>query len=104
MFFVCVFRVFFKRVFRGRKICLKYFELCQTYFKLSQRYFFFAPMRGLRSENQFSIFGHGKRRFQTSVCLSEFLGRATGLLLEHPYEMLRILKAEHVGNLAYGLI
>ena len=88
----------------GEKICLTYFELCQTYFKLSQRYFLFAPMRGLRSENQFSIFGHGKRRFQTSVCLSEFLGRAAGLPLEHPYEMLRILKAEHVGNLAYGLI
>ena len=30
--------------FKGRKICLTYFELCQTYFKLSQRYFLLAPM------------------------------------------------------------
>ena len=104
MFFVCVFRVFFERVFRGRKINGLLFKISGSDFKIRATNFFFAPMRGLRSENQFSIFGHGKRRFQTSVCLSEFLGRATGLLLEHPYEMLRILKAEHVGNLAYGLI
>ena len=66
LYFVCVFRTFRKRVFKGRKICLTYFELCQTYFKLSQRYFLFAPMWGKRAENQFSFSVHGKQTFKAT--------------------------------------
>ena len=32
--FVRVFREVFGRVFKGVKICLRYFEICQTYFEL----------------------------------------------------------------------
>ena len=66
LYFVCVFQAFRKRVFKGQKICLTYFELCQTYFKLSQRYFLFAPMWGKRAETQFSFSRHGKQTFKAT--------------------------------------
>ena len=65
--FVRVFRAVFKGVSVGRKICLTYFELCQTYFKIHRTYFFFAPMRGLRTENQFSLFPPRNRHFPVQV-------------------------------------
>ena len=55
--FVHVFRAVFKRVFRGGKICLRYFKIGLTYFEICALYFLFAPMQGLRTENQFSFFG-----------------------------------------------
>ena len=42
--FVHVFRAVFKRVFRGGKICLRYFKIGQTYFEICALYFLFAPM------------------------------------------------------------
>ena len=39
---------FFERVFRGQKICLRYFKICPTYFKICLTYFFFAR-RGSKS-------------------------------------------------------
>ncbi len=54
--FVRIVIMFFKRVFRGQKICLRYFEICLTYFKIQGTYFLFAPIWGLRTENQFSFF------------------------------------------------
>ena len=65
--FVRIFGAVFKRVFRGRKICLRYFEICLTYFEICALYFFIAPGRGKRAENQFSFFGRGKRCFQAPV-------------------------------------
>ena len=53
---VRIFQAVFKRVFRGRKICLRYFKIGQTYFEICALYFFFAPMWGERAENQFSFF------------------------------------------------
>ena len=66
-FFVRVFGVVLKRVFRGQKICALYFKICLTYFELCQTYFFFAPMRGKRTENQFSLFRTPNARFPTPV-------------------------------------
>ena len=43
--FVHVFRAVFKRVFRGGKICLRYFKIGQTYFEICALYFFFTPTR-----------------------------------------------------------
>ena len=45
-FIVFSFGLFFKRVFKGQKICLRYFEICQTYFELCALYFLFAPTSG----------------------------------------------------------
>ena len=42
--YVCVFQANFERVFRGQKICLRYFKIGQTYFELRALCFFFAPM------------------------------------------------------------
>ena len=53
---VRIFQAVFKRVFRGQKICLRYFKICQTYFEICALYFLFAPMWGKRAENQFSFF------------------------------------------------
>ena len=53
---VRIFQAVFKRVFRWRKICLRYFKIGQTYFEICALYFFFAPMWGERAENQFSFF------------------------------------------------
>ena len=65
--FVRLFRMIFKRVFRGQKICALYFKICLTYFELCQTYFFFAPMWDKRTENQFSIFAFKNARFTTPV-------------------------------------
>ena len=51
------------RVFRGRKICLRYFKIGQTYFEICALYFLFAPMWDKHTENQFSFFRTGKRQF-----------------------------------------
>ena len=67
--FVCIFTPVFERVFRGQKKGLRYFKIQGTYFKKQGTYFFFAPTWGLRTENQFSIFRTGKRRFSTPVLL-----------------------------------
>ena len=67
--FVCIFTSVFERVFRGQKKGLRYFKIQGTYFKKQGTYFFFAPTWGLRTENQFSIFRTGKRRFSTPVLL-----------------------------------
>jgi len=40
-----IFKRSFHPVFKGQKICLRYFEIGQTYFELCALYFFFAPMR-----------------------------------------------------------
>ena len=53
---VRIFQAVFKRVFRGQKICLRYFKIGKTYFEICALYFFFAPMWGERAENQFSFF------------------------------------------------
>ena len=53
---VRIFRACFNAVFRGQKICLRYFKIGQTYFEICALYFFFAPMWGERAENQFSFF------------------------------------------------
>ena len=53
--FVRIFGACFNVVFRGQKICLRYFKIGQTYFEICALYFFFAPMWGKRSENQFPI-------------------------------------------------
>ena len=44
--FVLVFITVFERVFRRRKICLRYFKIGQTYFEICALYFFFAPNGG----------------------------------------------------------
>jgi hypothetical protein len=41
--FVCTFGAFFKRVFKGQKICLTYFKICLRYFEICALYFLFAP-------------------------------------------------------------
>lgn len=46
--FVRIVIMFFKRVFRGQKICLRYFEICQTYFKLCPTNFSGGPETGFR--------------------------------------------------------
>ena len=51
------------RVFRGQKICLRYFKIGQTYFEICALYFLFAPMWDKHTENQFSFFRTGKRQF-----------------------------------------
>ena len=61
--FIRVFAPVFKRVFKGQKICLRYFKIGQTYFEICALYFLFAPMWGKRAENQFSLFLSGNRRF-----------------------------------------
>ena len=52
------------RVFRGRKICLRYFKIGRTYFEICALYFLFAPMWDKYTENQFSFFRTEKRQFQ----------------------------------------
>ena len=59
----------FRTGFQGAKKGLRYFKIQGTYFKKQGTYFFFAPTWGLRTENQFSIFRTGKRRFSTPVLL-----------------------------------
>ena len=54
--FVRIFRACFNAVFRGQKICLRYFKIGQTYFEICALYFFFAPMWAKTAENQFSLF------------------------------------------------
>ena len=61
--FVRIFRACFNVVFRGQKICLRYFKIGQTYFEICALYFFFSPMWGKRTENQFSIFCTENARF-----------------------------------------
>ena len=65
--FVCIFGTVFKIVFRGQKICLRYFKIGQTYFEICALYFFLAPMWGKRAENQFSLFRTPNARFSTPV-------------------------------------
>ena len=65
--FVRIFGACFNVVFRGQKICLRYFKIGQTYFEIYALYFFFAPMWGKRSENQFSIFRTQERPFSAPV-------------------------------------
>ena len=65
--FVRIFGAYFNVVFRGQKICLRYFKIGQTYFELRALYFFFAPMWGKRTENQFSIFRTQERPFSAPV-------------------------------------
>ena len=65
--FVRLFRMIFKRVFRGQKICALYFKICLRYFEICQTYFFFALMWVLHAENQFSIFRTKIRRFTAPV-------------------------------------
>ena len=55
------------RVFRGRKICLRYFKIGRTYFEICALYFLFAPMWDKYTENQFSFFRTGKRLFKTKI-------------------------------------
>ena len=57
--FVHVFRAVFKRVFRGGKICLRYFKIGQTYFEICALYFLFAPMWVKCAENM----GRKTKRF-----------------------------------------
>ena len=57
----------FKIVFRGQKICLRYFKIGQTYFEICALYFLFAPMWGKHTENQFSFFPPKNARFTTRV-------------------------------------
>ena len=54
---------FFERVFRGQKICLRYFKICPTYFKICLTYFFFAR-RGSKSRG-FSTYLRFVRIFGT---------------------------------------
>ena len=61
--FVRIFGACFNVVFRGQKICLRYFKIGQTYFEICALYFFFAPMWGKHTENQFSIFRTENDRF-----------------------------------------
>ena len=65
--FVRIFRACFNAVFRGQKICLRYFKIGQTYFEICALYFFFTPMWGKCTENQFSIFHTQERPFSAPV-------------------------------------
>ena len=65
--FVRIFGACFNVVFRGLKICLRYFKIGQTYFEICALYFFFAPMWGKYTENQFSIFRTQERPFSAPV-------------------------------------
>ena len=65
--FVRLFRMIFKRVFRGQKIGLRYFKIQGTNFKICALYFFFSPMWVLRIENQFPIFSTKKGLFPGPV-------------------------------------
>ena len=65
--FVRIFGACFNVVFRGQKICLRYFKIGQTYFEICALYFFFAPTWGKCAENQFSFFRTGKRLFKTKI-------------------------------------
>ena len=65
--FVRIFGACSNVVFRGQKICLRYFKIGQTYFEICALYFFFAPMWGKRTENQFSIFRTQERPFSAPV-------------------------------------
>ena len=62
--YVCIFRAFRKRVFRGRKISGLLFKISGSDFKIRATNFFFAPMQVKIAENQFLIFGHEKHQFQ----------------------------------------
>ena len=42
--FVCILGTLFRQVFKGQKICLRYFKIGQTYFEICALYFLFAPM------------------------------------------------------------
>ena len=61
--FVRIFGACLNVVFRGQKICLRYFKIGQTYFEICALYFFFTPMWGKHTENQFSIFRTENARF-----------------------------------------
>ena len=65
---------FFERVFKGQKISGLDFKISGSDFEIRAINFFFAPMRGKRSENQFSIFDSKKRRFLRPK-FSHFLSR-----------------------------
>ena len=65
--FIRIFGACFNVVFRGQKICLRYFKIGQTYFEICALYFFFAPTWGKCAENQFSFFRTGKRLFSTKI-------------------------------------
>ena len=65
--FVRIFGACFNVVFRGQKICLRYFKIGQTYFEICALYFLFAPMWDKCAENQFSFFRTGKRLFKTQI-------------------------------------
>ena len=65
--FICIFGACFNVVFRGQKICLRYFKIGQTYFEICALYFLFAPMWDKYTENQFSFFRTGKRLFKTQI-------------------------------------
>ena len=62
-FFVRVFGVVLKRVFRGQKISGLLFKISGSDFEIRATNFFFAPMWNKRTENQFSIFPPGNSRF-----------------------------------------
>ena len=65
--FVRIFGACFNVVFRGQKICLRYFKIGQTYFEICALYFLFALMLDKHTENQFSFFRTGKRLFKTKI-------------------------------------
>ena len=65
--FIRIFGACFNVVFRGQKICLRYFKIGQTYFEICALYFLFAPMWDKYTENQFSFFRTGKRLFKTKI-------------------------------------
>ena len=58
------------RVFKGQKISGLLFKISGSDFKIRATNFFFAPMRGKRSENQFSIFRTKKLLFPERFTLS----------------------------------
>ena len=62
-FFVRVFGVVLKRVFRGKKISGLLFKISGSDFEIRATNFFFAPMWNKRTENQFSIFPPGNSLF-----------------------------------------
>ena len=65
--FICVFVPVFKRVFTGQKISGLLFKISGSDFKIRATNFFLAPMRGLCTENQFSLFSLRNRHFPVQV-------------------------------------
>ena len=62
-FFVRIFGVVLKRVFRGKKISGLLFKISGSDFEIRATNFFFAPMWDKCIENQFSNFPPGNSRF-----------------------------------------